>query len=801
MKSNITKKGLVLITLILLIGSFVIPSISIEIKNSNKPLLITVIQSDDNIKITYELNDFDKIPVYVNGNQFYRILIGEEPNLLFEGMPDIPVICRSVIIPDNTKMTVSVIDSSFIEFNNIDIAPSKGNLLRNVNPDDVAYIFGDVYSVDDWFPGKICDLREPYILRDYRAQVVEVYPIQYNPVKRTMRFYTNIKINIYSVGIDSINCLNRDQFPVKVDSDFKTIYDNQFINYGKLSRYEPISEQGNMLIICYDDFMDEMQPFVEWKIMKGIPTEIVPVSEIGNANDIKTYISDYYNDNGLTFVLLVGDAAQVPTLLTGAGSDPSYTYIVGSDHYPDIFIGRFSAQNSDQVITQVERSIEYERDPQINAEWYHKGIGIGSDQGAGQGDEGQADWDHIRTLRTLLMNYTYTEVDEFYDGSHGGEDAAGSPSPSMISEAINDGRSIINYCGHGWQEGWGTSGFSNVNIDSLVNDNMLPYVTCVACNNGEFNDVDTCFCEAWLRATNNGEPTGAIVATGSTVSMSWAPPMDAQDEFVDLIVETYEDNIKHTFGGIHYNGVMHMNDDYGSGGFSETDYWTLFGDPSLTIRTDTPQEMSIVRDEEIKGGATSYEVTIADVENAYCAISRDGVILGSAYTDEFGYAVIEFNEPLIGDEPLTLVITGYNKIPCIAELPVITNEPPLTPSRPSGSSSGKPDVLLKFSTSTTDPEGNQVFYMWDWGDGNQSVWMGAYESGQENKASWTYIEPGTYSIKVKAKDTENGESDWSEPLTITVKKARNIQRLLLQYLLEKFPDFFRVIDQIIQKII
>ena len=794
------RKVLVVSIMTLLVGTFFVPLISGGTNGDSDPVTITVNQSDDDIEIVYEINDFVEVPVMINGVEYSIILIGEESNLLLAGKPDIPNICRSVVIHDTAKMKVNVISTTYEEYDNVLIAPSKGNLPRTVNPDDVPFEFGDVYNEDDWFPGEIASLREPYILRDYRGQVVEIYPIQYNPVQKIMRFYTDITVEVVPDGEGTINCIYRDELPAKVDFDFKLIYNNHFINFGKSGRYDPVGEQGNMLIITYDDFWDEMIPLFEWKTIMGIPIEMVKVSEIGNANAIKTYIADYYNDYGLTFVLLVGDAAQVPSFMIGASaSDPSYTYVVGGDHYPDLFVGRFSAQNIEQVETQVERSVEYEKFPQVGAEWYHKGTGVASSQGAGVGDEGEADWEHMRLLRTLLMDYIYTEVDELYDGSQGGEDASGNPTPSMVAEAVNDGRSIVNYCGHGSPSGWGTSGFSTSDINNLVNDNMLPFVTCVACNNGQFDDYDNCFCEAWLRATNNGEPTGGIASTGSTVGMSWAPPMDAQDEFVDLIVETYEDNVKHTFGGIHYNGVMHMNDEYGSAGYSETDYWIVFGDPSVQIRTDTPVEMTVDRDEEIEEEATSFEVTVQNVENALCALSRNGEIWGHAYTNEYGHALIELKEPVIGEEPMDLVITAYNKIPYFAEIPVHVNDPPEIPNKPEGPTTGQPYQELTFTTSTTDPDGDQVSYMWRWGDGHYSEWSDPYNSGETASASHSWSEPAHYKIRVKARDAEGAETDWSEPLSITIAKGKAVYNPIFTRILEELMDHFPILKQILLK--
>lgn len=783
MKNVLYRKALVLGIMLVFAGAVFVPSTygTIVSKNSDN-IGISIQTNGDKININYQINKFIKVPVIINGQVYSRILLKGESNILLKGAPDVPNICRSIIIPDMANMEIRVISSTFEEYKNILIAPSKGNLPRTVNPDQIPFEFGDVYKINDWYPKHIAELSEPYILRDFRGQVVKINPIQYNPVKKQMRFYKDITVEIYPVGSDTLNCINRGQLPSKVDTNFKQIYERHFINFNNLGRYDPVEEQGNMLVITYDSFWNNMVPFVQWKNMKGVPTEMVNVSAIGDANAIKTYIAEYYNTNGLTFVLLVGDAAQVPTLFPDGytASDPSYSYIVGNDHYPDLFVGRFSAENVGQVDTQVQRTVEYERDPQIGAEWYKKGVGIASAQGPG--DDNEMDYQHIRNIRTLLLNFTYSLVDELYDGSQGGGDAPGDPTPSMVATSVNDGRSIINYCGHGWPQGWGSSGFSNTDVDALTNDNMLPFITSVACNNGEFNDY-TCFAEAWLRATHNGEPTGAIGAFMSTQSQSWDPPMEAQDEFNNLLVGIYPDNKKTTFGALCFNGCMSMNDKYGAQGYSETDAWTVFGDPSLQVRTDTPATMTVSHVSEIEQGTTTFEVTVTDVEGALCAISRNYELLGYAYTDATGHATIEFDQPIAGEEPLDLVVTAFNKIPYMTQITVITNNPPEKPATPTGPASGKPGIQYLYTTTTTDPDGDQVFYMWDWGDGNFSDWIGPFNSGATASATYSWASQGQYSIKVKAKDSYGDESDWSDPLAVTMPlNLESMNSILLRYL-------------------
>jgi hypothetical protein len=785
-------------------GASVLPSIggiSPETQNTNTTssddVTVTVQNVGDITTIHYTLNMFSMTPVMINNKQYFNIALSKEPNSLSAGAPDLPSISRSIIIPNEGTMNVRVIAATYEEYENIFVAPSKGNLPRTINPADVPYEFGDIYTQNTWYPSKITELQEPYYLRDFRGQVVTIHPFQYNPIEATLRFYNDITIEITPTS--QITTKSTTQYQLaKVDSDFLSLYKHHFINFDT-TRYEPVSEQGNMLVITYDSFYTTMVPFLQWKNLKGIPTEMVNVSTIGNANAIKTYIADYYNSKGLTFVLLVGDVAQVPTLYPGYGaSDPSYGYIVGSDHYADLFVGRFSAEDIAQAETQANRTITYERDPQIGAEWYKKGVGIASNQGPG--DDNEMDYQHIRNIRTLLLNFTYSFVDEFYDGSQGGGDASGDPTPSMVATALNEGRSIINYCGHGWIQGWGSSGFSNSDITGLTNDNMLPFITSVACNNGEF-DGGTCFGEAWLRATHNGQPSGAIGAYMSSISQSWDPPMEAQDEFNNILVGLYLDNVKTTFGALCYNGAMSMIDDYGSAGEGEADAWTVFGDPSVQVRTDTPAEMTVTHDSFIPNGAETFEVDVSEVAGALCAISSEGVLLGNGYTDETGHGIITFFTPINDAGEVQLVVTDFNAIPYMATLTVgEPNLPPEKPAKPTGRVNGETGNTYMYSTSTTDPDGDGLYYQWDWGDGNFSDWMGPYASGNTASTQKSWDVAGTYSIRVMARDSAGNDSPWSDPLDVTMPYNLPYIAKLLDLLETLFPHLFHFFETLLAQI-
>ncbi|HOY32267.1 MAG TPA: C25 family cysteine peptidase [Bacteroidales bacterium] len=585
--------------------------------------------------------------------------------ILEAGAPDLPKVTTSLIIPDDSNMEVEVTYSNYTEYQNIHIAPSKGNLTRDINPATIPYTYGPVYSQNQFFPGTLAALKEPYILRDFRGQTVIIYPFQYNPVTKTLRVYHNIGVSLHTAPGTAINPFIRTQPLSKIEKEFSSIYNSHFLNYHNNHKYTPLDEHGNMLIICADAYMNAMQPFVDWKNDEGIPTVMVSKTTAGaTASAIKTYVTNYYNANGLTFLLLVGDAAQVPTFtVSGGGSDPSYGYISGNDHYQEFFVGRFSAETIEHVTTQVNRTVRYEKTPSVTPGKFNHAVNIGSDQRPG--DDNEYDYQHQRNLGALMMGFTYTSRAELFDGSQSGLDASGDPSAAMLSTEVNNGAGIITYTGHGSNTAFSTTGFSNTNVNALTNTTLWPFIWSVACVNGNFVST-TCLAEAWLRATSGGQPSGAIATLMSTINQSWDPPMEGQDEMVDILTENAGTNIKRTFGGLSVNGIFKMNDTYSD--YNMTDTWTIFGDPSLMVRTDDPKSMTVSHTSSVLIGETSLLVN-CNVNNAFVCLTVNHQIIGTG-TINGGSANITFPS-LASSDSILVTVTAFNYIPYQGKVAVI----------------------------------------------------------------------------------------------------------------------------------
>ena len=647
------KKITVFIILLLGISFGQAQKISVKLLSSN--------QNEAVVRVDF--GAYQTSSVSVNGEDMQHLIMDGAYPVLKEGSPELLQTAFSLIIPEDSHPEIAILDSQYSEVEHFALAPSKGKLYRNVNPEDVPYTKNQDYQSDRYLLDNAVALGNHYQLRDFHGMNFKVYPFDYNPVAQVLKIYSSLTVKITFNGTRTVSR------PEKNNRTFDAIYANHFLNYQSL-RSAPIGEDGDILIIAPADFIEAMQPYADWKTRNGYHTEIVPVTEAGsNATTIKSYISDYYNEHNLAFLVIVGDNAQFPApTISGDKSDNYFTELVGDDSYPDIILGKISAENVAQVETQVQRFLEYEQNPQETSH-FPVFLGIASNEGPGDNDE--YDYQHIRKIDNKLLNYTYTSGYELFEGSQGGLDASGNPTAAMVTTAVNNGVGIVCYCGHGDVQLWGTTNFNNNNVNALTNVDKLPFILSVACVNGKYQS-GTCFAEAWLRATDNGKPTGAVGFLGSTINQPWNPPMCTQDAMIDLLIGTNPAERKVTFGGMFFNGEIKMLDVYNDVDVFRT--WILFGDPTLLMRTAVPSELSVEHNSIMPTGIMPINF-FSMVENTRITIMKDSTIIGSSYTQNGEY-ILYLNDTCRVTDTLHVLATAPNCLPYEATITFIPDNIP-----------------------------------------------------------------------------------------------------------------------------
>jgi gingipain R len=626
----------------------------------------------DAYELTFELGDYKIIEITIEEITYSKIIFDGSITTNRKGFAELPIISAAVQLPPQQNVDIVINTENYKEIIlDYPLLPSRGVIYRNQDPSKIPYTIDPRSVTDDWYPEILAKNTHPYIIKDVRGKTVKVYPFQYNAQQNVLRIYENVNIEIVENNSPAINPLTNPAITILREMD--GIYRSVFINYNQFRDNLTVGEYGDILVITTDRDTAAIDTFIQWKKEKGfnVSKEIVAVG-----TNVKNLIKQKYNENNnILYVQLVGDYYDVKSDLRDIGGevvpvDPALGCIVGSDSIPDICIGRFSANSSSDVSVQVNKVIDYEKNPELGADWYKNATGIGSDDSQ-VGDDNERDYEHIGVIwNDKLDPFTYNTYNQIIDPN---------ASSSQVSAAVNGGTSLINYTGHGWQSGWGTTNFSNSSVSGLTNGNKLPWIISVACNNGTYHNSE-CFGEAWLKKSNGG----AVLMLASSISQPWNPPMRGQDYMMDVLIGGYDYSFypgqngittteqRTSAGSIILNGIVLMGtESYATEDIQTIQTWTTFGDPSMQIRTAHPAELLLSNEVVQTGVPFSLNVTAGiPVEDAIVCLSQ-GDIYNYGITDINGNVLINQN---LNPGAAKLVVTGFNTSTVYRDITVIPPE-------------------------------------------------------------------------------------------------------------------------------
>ncbi|MCK5072807.1 MAG: hypothetical protein KAQ98_05220 [Bacteriovoracaceae bacterium] len=626
-------------------------------------------------ELDYKLGDYSLDEVSRDGRTWTKINFGGRVVTRKEGFAELPFIHASLQLGPRDNMLISVADSEYTDYRlSYPLLPSKGVIYRDQNPENIPYEIAKNSVVDEWYPERIAQKSRPFILRDVRGANIYVYPFRYNAEKKILRVYKSVRIKVLRGRGIPVNPLEGKSATIL--PAMNNIYDSLFLNYN-MTKDLYLGDLGKILVIYTSRDEDAIRPYIEWKRQKGFT---VLKKQVSRGTNVKNIIKEaYQNDNDILYVQIVGDWGDIKsdTGPSSAPMDPMLGCVVGTDSYADVIIGRFSAQTPEHVTIQVDKTIKYEKNPDMNGTWYKKAIGIASGEGGSStGDDGESDEAHMKNIRDhRLLESTYETVHEGYANS--------GVSSRNVGDWIDHGVGLINYVGHGSETSWATSGFSNRDIADLENAIKLPFIVSVACVNGKFHKSGgDSFAEAWLKK----EGGGAVGAWMSTINQPWAPPMRGQDYFNDLLIGGYDYSQnpgngtsvasgRTTYGSLAMNAACLMYaESNGSDDLKTIQTWTIFGDASLHVRSDKPQKINFSNDSVLAGVPFGTTVTGIDgpVSGAMVSLYQNGVGF-TGVTDSSGKVTINHNLK-VGKVKFT--VTGFNLETKAMEIGVIPPDGP-----------------------------------------------------------------------------------------------------------------------------
>lgn len=607
------------------------------------------------------------------------------------GKPNLPVTSRLIEIPLNFKAVVKVLtyDEKIIELKNYNllkqIIPAQASLSKIDDPKDVPFYKNkSIYKRDKFFKNDIVKLEDIGYLRNKHLAYVEISPFQYNPVTNTLKVLNNIEIEINFIPDSKAKHINTKSLK-------SPYYKNIVKTTNQLSEPKALISGPVKYVIVSDRMFEQaLQPFIQWKTMKGfnVVEAYTDDSSVGNTTtSIKAYLKNLYENpsDGIapTFVLLVGDVAQIPTFSGTAGGHYTdlYYFEYTGDKLPEVFYGRFSAESLAELQPQIDKTLEIEKYEMPNPSYLNNVVLVAGVDASNAPTYGNGAINYANSYYTNTENGV-TSYYYLYNDDSGVMSSNNSGASASIRSYISEGVSFVNYTAHCSSSGWADPSFSISHIDGLTNEHMYPLIIGNCCESNTFYNND-CFGEKILMAANKGA-VGYIGGSNSTywdedyywgvglASISANPTYEnsglgAYDRYFHLKGEAKEDWYV-TQGQINVAGNLAVE---ASSSSRKAYYWEIYhlmGDPSLTPYVTVPEILTASYDSEVIIGTSNLQVLTE--EDAYVAISLEGELLDAQLVDATGVVDLAFSS-LTNVGELDIVITKQNRQPKIDKINII----------------------------------------------------------------------------------------------------------------------------------
>ncbi len=565
-----------------------------------------------------------------------------------DGNPSIPVYSKLVEIPGNASVNIKILKFDTQIINLADYAvyeriiPAQPSYSKSTDPDDIEFVFNEAaYLVNDFTQGPIASIEYQGKARGAGIAQLIIDPVRYNPVTNQLMIFNNIEFSVeyatpsYSEYLEE---KSRVYSPM-----FSSLY-HKLPNFIPPANKDLISQYPIKYVIVSDPmFQDSLQKFVQWKTQKGFHVVEAYTNNpaVGTTTtSIKAYLQGLYNagtptDPAPTFVLFVGDVAQIPVFSGTAGSHPTDLYYAeydgGTDFIPELYYGRFSATSIAQLMPQINKTLKYEKFTLPSTTYMDTVVMVSGVDGtyAITHGNGQINYGNNNYFNSANGIYSHTYLYPLSSESWVDAD---------VRAKVSAGAGYANYTAHCNSAGWGDPSFTTSHVPLMTNINKYGLMVGNCCLSNKFNDSE-CFGEALLRVADKG----AVGYLGGSNSTYW------NEDF---------------YWGVGYTSSISANPTYAGTGLGAYD--KLFHDHG-----EPYSDWFVTNGQMNYAGNTAVQASTSSLKKYYWEIYHlmgDPSVMNYLWNPD--PLVMSYNVPLmVGDqslvvqcEPYTLVALSLNNL-------------------------------------------------------------------------------------------------------------------------------------------
>ena len=629
------------------------------------------------------------------------------------GQPSLPWQSVSLMLPQGTEAVSIEVELS-------DFQTMEGS--HNLFPYQSARTYSDpvrrqfekdeaLYASKSVYPAQAYGNLSTHYLNGIGFAFSAFTPVQYVPGTGEVRYATKATIRVTTTAS-------------KADQTRKL-----WLNGGNVERAKRLAQNPEMLqtyndsgrtvggydllVVTKQQYVSAFDEYVSFYQARGLRTRVVDLETIlstmegqDNAEKLRNYIIQEYENNGIMMVNLGGDVPDIPyrgfycDVLTGGNhetdndipADLYYAALDGNwnndgdnrwgeigedDLLPEIGIGRMCFSNQSELDNMLHKAMTYQAEPVLGE---FRDVIMGGEHLYDNPLSNGSQYLELLIGTHDDNGYTTTGIPEEYNFTRLYEEE-GNWSGSLLRNAINQGTQYVHHDGHAntnYVAGWNNGDITNNNF-SAVNgvDHNYTFFHTSGCICGDFSS--DCILERMTKIAN------FAVATFGNSRYGWFNEGQTEGPAIHLHRET-EDAYYHD--RIPYGGMAMMEGKIATApwvnapgqweeGALRWNYYDLnmMGDVAVSPWHDEPFTPEVSYIHELMIGMTSMSVTVSNangegLKNFRCALFHGDDMIGVGYTNEEGDAIFEFPQSIDIVGEMSLIVTGCDAWP--QTLPVLS---------------------------------------------------------------------------------------------------------------------------------
>ena len=690
------------------------------------------------------------------------------------GAPQLPMEMVQLLLPPETTvsgLTVTgnpVVLSVPVDLTTQPVLPYQKSVPFGSDEPQVFEKNSAIYSSEDLYPSQIHTDYTIGYSHGYAIISFGLSPLQYAPSTGDLLYYPSLDVTITLQSSGYVNEFYRNS--LDDESYVQTLVSNPEIAHMYETLDAPVLEYPGGLCDPSDhydyviitttqndlDYWDTTSttPY-NWESLMdhhtgdGLASTVITIEEINACSDyfgtypfddsqahVREFCKDAYEDWGTMYVLIGGDSNYLPARLMSSGAE----YNVDSDLYWSNLDNTFNADQDNQWGEEGDSGFDFYAElfigritcdvPQDVSNWLTKSFYYAD----------SADWEYLDNTGFYGGNTGWScQGDDFMDYSAiKGTDEWLGPDPDEFPpwvgfqfgfetwNQVNPGNqyNLSVKCTEAPSPNPGWSGSGVEGFRDAINDDRVTIISGIAHANNQMSlDV---YDDDWENLYHNTKPF---------FIHDYGCHCGDFDDGDDGVIESmlFHSDVELAFACVYNTGYGWGNlyCTNSSSAFQAKEFWRFFLDV-----------------ENKSGDLSNWQFGRSH------AYSKDQMVPMIDWDGGTWREIIQCC--LLFGDPAQQLRTAH------------PSEPPVTPVKPVGPALGIWHVEYTYTSHSTDPEGEDIYYLFDWGDGSNSGWLGPFASGQNVIGTYTWTELGTYEVKVKARDVWGAGSSWSDILMVTI---------------------------------